>query len=255
MRAARWVCLSHRAVVHLKVAADRPNHDLPRVEADPNLRENTLAASHLFRIPFHRLLHPEGRVAGTHGMILMSQRSPEERHDPVSHDLVDRALVAMDGLHHVLEDGVQKLAGFLGITVGQQLHRTLQVGKQDGDVLALAFESSLRREDLFGQVLRGIRVRRGELGCGGCPKRRGALAAELILGRVARATGRAACERCRALPTELRACGIVMLAPGTPHAVTFSRAIPMELLGFCDERLTRRAGRRSTRAARALPRA
>src|SRR5215831_973008 len=45
------------------------------------------------------------------------------------------------------------------------------VSKQDGDLLALAFEGAARREDLLGQVLRGIGERclglqrRG--GCGG----------------------------------------------------------------------------------------
>ena len=52
-------------------------------------------------------------------MVLVRERRTKQRHDPVAHDLVDRALVAVDGLHHVLENWVQELAGLLGIAVGQ----------------------------------------------------------------------------------------------------------------------------------------
>ena len=73
-------------------------------------------------------------------MILVGQRGAEERHDPVAHHLVDGALVAMDGLHHALEDGVEELPRLLGVAVGQQLHRALEVGEEHRDLLALAFE-------------------------------------------------------------------------------------------------------------------
>ena len=51
-------------------------------------------------------------------MILVRERRAEERHDAVAHHLVDRPLVPMDGLHHVFQDRVQKLARFLGIAIG-----------------------------------------------------------------------------------------------------------------------------------------
>jgi hypothetical protein len=44
----------------------------------------------------------------------------------------------VDCLHHPLEDGIEDLACLLGITVGEQLRRALEVGEEDGDVLALA---------------------------------------------------------------------------------------------------------------------
>jgi hypothetical protein len=62
----------------------------------------------------------------------------------------------MNGLHHSLEHGVEDLASLFGITVGEQLHRALEVGEENCDLLALAFESALRREDLFGEVLRRV---------------------------------------------------------------------------------------------------
>jgi hypothetical protein len=83
----------------------------------------------------------------------MSQRRTEQRHDSIAHDLVDGALVAVDGLHHVLEHGVQELPHVLGVPVGQELHGPLQVGEEHGDLLALALQGALRGQNLLGQVL------------------------------------------------------------------------------------------------------
>ena len=94
-------------------------------------------------------------------MVLMGERRAEQRHDPVAHHLVDGALVAVDGLHHPFEHGIEDLARFLGIAVGEQLHRALEVGEQHGDLLALALERGFGREDLLGEVLG--RVGLGEL--------------------------------------------------------------------------------------------
>jgi hypothetical protein len=49
----------------------------------------------------------------------------------------------VDGVHHVLEHGIEELAGILGVALGQQLHRALEIGEEDGDLLALAFERGL----------------------------------------------------------------------------------------------------------------
>ena len=76
-------------------------------------------------------------------MVLMRQRSAEERHDPVAHHLIHRALVAMDGLHHSLKDRIENLTCLLRVTVGQQLHRALQIGEEDGHLFALAFQRGL----------------------------------------------------------------------------------------------------------------
>jgi len=133
----------------------------------------------------------------------------------------------VDGLHHVFEDGIKELARLLGIAVGEELHRAFEVGEEDGDLLALAFEGGLRGKDLLGEVLGRIQIGSGELGRRGRPERRGALPAELIIGRVRRTTGRTGSgKRCGALPTELHAGRILVLAPGTPHTAPSQRAEP-----------------------------
>ena len=74
-------------------------------------------------------------------MILVGERRAKQRHDAVAHHLVHRALVAVHGLHHALEHGVEELARLLGVAVGEQLHRALEVGEEHGDLLALAFQA------------------------------------------------------------------------------------------------------------------
>ena len=213
--------LADRRVVHVQIAADGAHDDLARVEPDPDLHVHAVRVARLLRVAHHQLLHPERRIARPDGVVLVGERRAEQRHDPVAHDLVHRALVAMDRVHHVLEHRIEELARVLGIAVGQQFHRTLQVREQHGDLLALAFQGGLGGEDLLGQMLRGVALRGGRLGRRDGPERRGALAAELVLGWVPRATGGTGRdERCGTLPTELHACGILVLAAGTLHAGT-----------------------------------
>ena len=44
-----------------------------------------------------------------------------------------------------LQHRVQELPGLLGIAVGQEFHRALEIGKQHGDLLALAFQGAAGR--------------------------------------------------------------------------------------------------------------
>jgi hypothetical protein len=82
----------------------------------------------------------------------MGDRRAKQRHDPVAHHLVDGTFEAVNGLHHVFEDRIKQLAGFLRVAVGKQLHRALEVGEEYGDLFALAFEGAPRRQDLFSEV-------------------------------------------------------------------------------------------------------
>jgi hypothetical protein len=97
-------------------------------------------------------------------MVLVGQRGAEQRHDPVAHHLVYRALVPMHGLHHVLEHGIEEVARLFGVAIGEQLHRALEVGEQHGDLLALALEGALRSQDLLGEMARGIGRGSGDTG-------------------------------------------------------------------------------------------
>ena len=80
-------------------------------------------------------------------MVLMRQRRAKQGHDAVAHDLVDGALIAVHGGHHVVQHGIEELPRLFWVAIGQQLHRALQVGKQHGDLLALAFQGAAGGQD------------------------------------------------------------------------------------------------------------
>ena len=135
--------LSDGGVVHAQVAPDGAHDHLAGVEADPDLDLQAVRAAEVLGVAPHGVLHAERAEAGADGVVFVGDRRTEERHDPVAHDLVDGALVAVDGLHHQLEDRIENPAGLLRIAVGEQLHRALEVGEEHRDLLALAFERAL----------------------------------------------------------------------------------------------------------------
>jgi hypothetical protein len=158
--------LADGGVIHVEVATNGAHDDLARVEPDADLDDRPMRASHRFRIRLHALLHPERGVARAHRVIFMGERRAEQRHDAVAHDLVHRALVAVYGLHHAFDDGVEHSPGFFRVAVGQELHGSLQVGKQDRDVLALALQDTFGCEDLLGEMLGGVGLGRTEFRLG-----------------------------------------------------------------------------------------
>jgi hypothetical protein len=151
--------LTDRAVVHVEVAANGAHDDLAGVQTHADLHRHSVRALQLVPVAPHLLLHPERGVAGALRVVVVGQGRAEERHDAVAHHLVHRALVVMDGLHHPLEDGIEELAGLLGITIREQLERASDVGEEDGDLLALAFEGAARGQDPGGEVGRSVRGR------------------------------------------------------------------------------------------------
>ena len=99
-------------------------------------------------------------------MVLMCQGRAKQRHDAVTHDLIDGAFVAMHGRHHALQHRIEELAGLLRIAVGEQLHGAFEVGKQHRHLFALAFQGTAGGEDFLGEIGRGV----GEGCCAGAPR-------------------------------------------------------------------------------------
>ena len=110
--------MPHRRVVHVQVAADRADHDLTGIQPDPNLEGHTLGALDLSGILFDRRLHGERRIARPHRLVFMRDRRPKQRHDAVAHHLVHRPLIAVHGLHHAFEHGVENRPCIFGVAVG-----------------------------------------------------------------------------------------------------------------------------------------
>ena len=86
-------------------------------------------------------------------VVLVRDRRAEERHDAVAEELVDRALVAVDLGQHQLEARSMSACTSSGSSRSDSDVKPDDVGEQDRDLLALAFEGGLRGEDLLGEML------------------------------------------------------------------------------------------------------
>ena len=134
----------------------------PELSADPDHHRHAVAALDLVGIARDVFLHPQRRITGAHRVILVRQRRAEQRHEAVAHDGVHGAFVAMHGLDHALEHRVEKLLHVLRVAVGDHLHRAFDVGEQHRDQLALAFQRGAGDENLIGDVLGRVVLRRSE---------------------------------------------------------------------------------------------
>jgi hypothetical protein len=155
-------------------------------------------------------------------MVLMSERGPKEGHNAIAQRLVHRPLIAVHGFHHPLQHRVEHRSRFLGISVGRQLHRGFQVGKQHRDLLTLSFQGTLRGQDLLRQMLRGIAMRglerHGGLRWWLPGERRAAFGTELGPGDIiSAATGAAGRQRAATLDAELAPLGILRPAVRAAH--------------------------------------
>ena len=217
--------LAYGGVVHTQIAGDGANDHLSGVEADPDLHVDPVFLAHCFGVVGEGLLDRQGRIAAADGVVLQSQWRTEQGHDPVAHDLVDGSLVTMDGVHHPLEDGIEDSACLLRVAIGQQLHRSLEVGEEHGHLLAFALDGALRVVDALGQMLGRVAFGRGEARRGwrrGRLGRRGerlATAAAEFLIRLVGESARGACggQRTTTLGAELAPFAVLRPALRTLH--------------------------------------
>ena len=117
IRLARCDGRADRVVVHAEVVADRAHQHLARVQPDPRADLYAVGAAQLGRLVLHGALDRQRRVAGAHGVVLVRDRRAEQRHDAVAQNPVDRALVAVDGVHHHAERRIQNAPRVLRIGV------------------------------------------------------------------------------------------------------------------------------------------
>ena len=144
-----------------------------------------------------RRLHGQGSVTGPHGVIFVRHWRPEEGHDAIAQHLVHRALKAVHGVHHALQRRIEELLGGFRVEVADQLRGAFEVGKQHGDLLALAFQGTSGGEDFLGQIGWGVGERRR---------------------RVAWRRGRRLAARCRRRPSR----------PGTRPASSTAEALALD---------------------------
>ena len=127
-------------IVHVQVVADGPHHHLAGVQPYPCLERQALRATHLVAVAPQRRLHGQGGVAGPQGVVLMRNGGAKQGHNAIAQHLVHRALVAVHRVHHQMQGGVQELPGGFRVESLDEPCGVLEVGKQHGDLLALAFQ-------------------------------------------------------------------------------------------------------------------
>jgi len=110
-------------------------------------------AAHALRKGAHCVADVQGGEAGPLGMIFMRYRRAEQRHDAIAGELVDRALEPVNAVGNDLEEVLDDTKPLLGIEPFREVHRALDIGEQDGDVLALAFQRGTCLANLVGEVL------------------------------------------------------------------------------------------------------
>ncbi len=86
-------------------------------------------------------------------MILVRDRRTEQRHDAVTGVLIHRAFVTVYGTAQDGEEAIEDAVPGLGAGFLRKLGRAFDIGKQNGDALALALHGRARLEDAIGQML------------------------------------------------------------------------------------------------------
>ena len=97
-------------------------------------------------------LQGEGRI-GAPGIIFVGNRHPEEGYNAIAKHLVDGALIAVHGIHHMMDDRVQQWLGGFRIKALDESGGVFDVGEEDGDLLAFACEGAFGSQNLLGQML------------------------------------------------------------------------------------------------------
>jgi len=108
------------------------------VHPDPHPELRTEAALHVLRVPGEMLLDRQGGMDGPDGVVLLSQRRTEERHHPVAREGVHPAPVTLHLPAEQNEAPIHHLVDNLRIEPLRQRGETDDIGKQDGDLPALA---------------------------------------------------------------------------------------------------------------------
>src|SRR5262249_30000731 len=88
--------VANRGVVHPKIVADCADDYEPRVQSHAEDEHARLDVGLLPLALPENAVDGERREDGTARMILVRKGCPEQGHEPVSEELVDRALVAVD---------------------------------------------------------------------------------------------------------------------------------------------------------------
>ncbi len=135
------------------LAAEAAGHHL----AAGNAHVNPQFTAEVGAKSLHGALDVEGGADRAQRIVAMGDRRAEQRHHRISHVLVDRATIVLDGPVGGGEKTRHQVVQLFGVEGARKVRETRDVGEQDGDLAALA-----------GGWGRWSRWRRGRRrGCGG----------------------------------------------------------------------------------------
>ena len=90
------------------------------------------------------------------GVVLMRDRRPEQRHEPIAEELVDRALIPVHLGQRDLEEAVDHQVELLRPQLRRQRAGADYVAEQDAHLLALTLDGAPHSRDLLTDMRRGI---------------------------------------------------------------------------------------------------
>ena len=126
-----------RRVLDRGAFAHASGQDETAVHPDPHPELGAESALHVLRVAGEVLLDRQRGMDGPDGVVLFSQRRPEERHHPVARERIDPAPVTLHLPGEQSEAPVHHLVDDLRIEPLRQRSETDDIGKQDGDRSAL----------------------------------------------------------------------------------------------------------------------
>ena len=145
-------------VVHPEVAANGAHDDEAGVDPDADAELHTVRAAHVSAQRVETLLDRQGGAERALSVVLVRDGGAEERHHAVAEELVDRSLVAVDGLQDDLEGLIHDRVDVFGIQALGHRRETGDVSEEHRDLLALALDGAARAENLVGEMLRRVRL-------------------------------------------------------------------------------------------------
>ena len=118
----------------LRAVPDRPRHDQPAVDPDPELE----GRGHLFGPSLDHLEHGDRRLHGPDGIVLVRHGHPEDGHHRVADEFLHRPLAGLDAGGELGEGPGHEGSEVLGIELLRDRGEPDEVGEEDRHATTLA---------------------------------------------------------------------------------------------------------------------
>ena len=132
--------ISHDGISHAKLGTHIADVHFTARHADADCNRLPTLRLEIVAEILHRLDHLETRQNRMPGVIGISQGRAPKGHYRIAHILVDRAAVFLDHVRDRCQKLIHQARQFLGVKAFRDGRKTTDIGEQDREFLALAFE-------------------------------------------------------------------------------------------------------------------